>query len=55
VQASSWKVIDERMYAWRPHKTALVGLPNILFIMHKPEPLGTWIIVVLFTPFFLFI
>ncbi len=29
------------MSAWRPRSTALGGLPNISFIMRKPEPLGT--------------
>jgi hypothetical protein len=54
VQASSWKVIDELMCAWRPRTTALGGLPNISFIMRKPEPLGTQIIAMLFASFFLF-
>jgi hypothetical protein len=40
VHASSWKVIDELMSAWRPRTTALGGLPNISFILRKPEPLG---------------
>ena len=40
VRASSWKVIDELMSAWRPRTTALGGLPNISFILRKPEPLG---------------
>ncbi len=54
VQASSWKVIDELMCAWRPCTTALRGLPNISFLMPKPEPLGMQIIVMLFASFFLF-
>jgi len=55
VQASSWKVIDELMCAWRPCTTALGGLPNISFIMHKPEPLGMQIIVMLFASFFFYL
>jgi hypothetical protein len=37
---SQWIPIDETMSAWKPHKTVLGGLPNILFIVRKPEPLG---------------
>ncbi len=29
------------MSAWRPRTTALGGLPNISFVVRKPEPLGT--------------
>jgi hypothetical protein len=29
------------MCAWRPRTTALGGLPNISFVVRKPEPLGT--------------
>ena len=29
------------MSAWRPHTTKTGGLPNITFILRKPEPLGT--------------
>ncbi len=36
---SQWIVADESMSAWRPRTTAL-GLPNISFIICKPEPLG---------------
>jgi hypothetical protein len=32
--------IDETMSAWKPWKAALGGLPNMLFIERKPEPLG---------------
>ena len=35
------KVLDESMSSWRPRTTATGGLPNISFIMRKPEPLGT--------------
>jgi hypothetical protein len=37
---SWWIVADESMSAWRPRTTAFVGLPNISFIIRKPEPLG---------------
>jgi hypothetical protein len=37
---SRWISADETMCAWRPRKTALGGLPNISFIIRKPEPLG---------------
>ena len=29
------------MSAWRPRTTAPGGLPNISFVLRKPEPLGT--------------
>ena len=29
------------MSAWRPRKDKTGGLPNISFILRKPEPLGT--------------
>ena len=37
---SRWISADETMCTWRPRKTALGGLPNISFIIRKPEPLG---------------
>jgi len=37
---SRWISADETMCAWRPRKTATGGLPNISFIIRKPEPLG---------------
>lgn len=40
VLCSKWISIDETMSAWKPRKTALGGLPNISFIVRKPEPLG---------------
>jgi hypothetical protein len=40
VVSSQWISIDETMSAWKPLKTALGGLPNISFIVRKPEPLG---------------
>ncbi len=36
---SLWLSIYEIMCAWKPRKTALEGLPNISFIVWKPEPL----------------
>ncbi len=41
ITTSRWKVADESMSAWRPRTTALGGLPNISFVVRKPEPLGT--------------
>ena len=39
---SSWiKVLDESMSAWRPRTSKNGGLPNISYIIRKPEPLGT--------------
>ncbi len=37
---SRWISVDETMRAWKPRKTATGGLPNISFIIRKPEPLG---------------
>ncbi len=37
---SHWISVDESMCAWRPRTTALGGLPNISFVVRKPEPLG---------------
>jgi hypothetical protein len=34
-------IADESMSAWHPRTTALGGLPNISYIIRKPEPLGT--------------
>ena len=39
--SSYLKVFDESMSAWRPRISKLGGLPNISFILRKPEPLGT--------------
>ena len=41
VAASVIKLLDETMSAWRPRKDKTGGLPNISFILRKPEPLGT--------------
>jgi len=40
VECGTWVCADERMSAWRPWTTALGGLPNISFVVQKPEPLG---------------
>jgi hypothetical protein len=37
---SPWICDDEIMCSWRPKTTALGGLPNISFVVQKPEPLG---------------
>jgi hypothetical protein len=34
-------VLDESMSSFRPCTTKLGGLPNISFILRKPEPIGT--------------
>jgi len=36
-----WDLVDETMSAFRPRTTQTGGLPNISFILWKPEPLGT--------------
>ena len=33
--------LDETMSAFKPQKTKTGGLPNITYILRKPEPLGT--------------
>jgi hypothetical protein len=43
IVGSRWISVDETMCSWRPRKTALGGLPNISFIIRKPEPLGGFI------------
>lgn len=40
VECGTWVCADESMSAWRPRTTALGGLPNISFVVRKPEPLG---------------
>ena len=47
VISSHWISADESMCAWRPRTTALGGLPNISFVVRKPEPLGTLILIYL--------
>lgn len=41
VAAGFMRVLDESMSAWCPQTTKTGGLPNISFIIRKPEPLGT--------------
>jgi hypothetical protein len=41
IAASVIKLLDELMSAWCPRKSKTGGLPNISFILRKPEPLGT--------------
>ncbi len=41
VAASVIKLLEESMSAWHPRKSKTGGLPNISFILRKPEPLGT--------------
>jgi hypothetical protein len=41
VLSSEKRVLDETMSAFRPRTTRLGGLPNISYILWKPEPLGT--------------
>ena len=41
IVSSNRLAMDELMMAWRPRKTKTGGLPNITFILRKPEPLGT--------------
>ncbi len=40
VAASRWKILDELMSAFVP-RSDTGGLPNLTFIIRKPEPLGT--------------
>ena len=35
------KILDESMCVWRPRQTKYGQLPNISYIIRKPEPLGT--------------
>ena len=41
VAASTVKLLDESMSAYKPRKDKTGGLPNISYIQRKPEPLGT--------------
>ncbi len=43
IKASNWKVEDESMSAWCPRITKTGGLPNISYIIRKPEPLGIFL------------
>ncbi len=40
VHAHAWNMADESMSAFHPRTTQLGGLPNISFVLQKPEPLG---------------
>jgi hypothetical protein len=40
IAVSVIKLLDESMSAWLPRKDKTGGLPNISFILRKPEPLG---------------
>jgi Transposase IS4 len=53
VRPSNWVVADESMSAWCPRKSKTGGLPNISYIIRKPEPLGTPFVVYLFFSFVL--
>jgi len=46
ITASLWKVEDESMSAWCPRKTKTGGLPNISYVIRKPEPLGRTVLFV---------
>ena len=35
-----WMIVDELMSAWRPRTSATGHLPNISYILQKPENLG---------------
>ena len=41
ILSSYQKIIDESMSAWRPRTSKNGGLPNVSYIVRKPEPLGT--------------
>ena len=41
MQSSHVKVLDESMSAWCSRTSKNGGLPNISYIIRKPEPLGT--------------
>jgi len=41
ITSSHVKVMDETMSPWRPRTSKNGGLPNISYIIRKPEPLGT--------------
>ena len=40
IKSSHVKVLDESMASWRPRTSKNGGLPNISYIIRKPEPLG---------------
>jgi hypothetical protein len=41
ISNSLWDILDESMSSYHPRTTATGSLPNISFILRKPEPLGT--------------
>ena len=41
IMTSSDRILDESMSAFRPRTSKTGGLPNISYILRKPEPLGT--------------
>ncbi len=41
ILSSSDRILDESMSVFRPRTTKTGGLPNISYILRKPEPLGT--------------
>jgi hypothetical protein len=41
----AWKMADESMSVYRPCTTKLGGLPNISFVLRKPEPLGRFTLI----------
>jgi hypothetical protein len=41
ILTSEKHILDESMSSYRPRVTKLGGLPNISYILRKPEPLGT--------------
>ncbi len=43
--SSKWICADKSMCSWRPRTTALGGLPNISFVVRKPEPLVKLILI----------
>ncbi len=51
IQASRWKVEDESMSAWCPHKPKTGGLPNISYVIQAPEPLGMFFCFVFYSLF----
>ena len=60
IKSSMWKTEDESMSAWCPQKTKCGGLPNISYVIRKPEPLGklsflllSFFTIIIFLTFFL--
>ena len=54
IHAYCWKVVDELMSAYRPRTAKLGNLPNISFVMCKPEPLGKFFCLLSILFYFLF-